>query len=594
MQRAAVLAIEQLALGANSRIMVPAGPSIARRSFDQNYLVVVSSERLGIIYHWSPMPSEVISSPQLHRAALPALSGQDLWLIAFYAALCMALATALGQDLNWDLLNYHYYNGYLLFEDRFARDVHGAGVQTFINPTLFLPAYAAVRQDIPPRVFFLALAAAQGLALFVVHRIAVLVVPPGSPRMSLTIGLLAATTGAFGATFRSEIGNTMGDNALAGLLLGALWVLLNTMGEGDSRPSRLVPIVAGMTTGAAMGLKLAVLPVALAVFLLVALLPGTATRRVLHVAQFSGASAVGVVLVSGYWMWLMFNHFDSPLFPFFNEIFRSPFAPESNFSDDRFLPRNLGQWLFYPFYWVPTQGLVAEPLFRDARFAVCFVALIGVVLGALLTKPGAQRQDRLVRVRLLMLAAFWMTAYVIWLRMFSYLRYAISLELLTGALVVGSVAMLVRRWTYRLGIAGAVCVTLIVTARPPNWGRTAWSDSYFGVDASALSKYRHATVLMWDFPHGYLIPHFPPSAKFVRLLSNWGLDRNTAMWRRVVDAIQAAPDQQIYLLDQPTGIAHEQQDPTLAQLGLQRRADACETLTSHAGPFRLCAVRRLP
>jgi hypothetical protein len=47
-----------------------------------------------------------------------------------------AAAVALGQDTNWDLRNYHLYNGYAALTGRLDRDIAPAQIQTYLNPTL--------------------------------------------------------------------------------------------------------------------------------------------------------------------------------------------------------------------------------------------------------------------------------------------------------------------------------------------------------------------------------------------------------------------------------------------------------------------------
>ncbi len=53
---------------------------------------------------------------------------------------CLALAAIvsarLGQDANWDLLNYHLYNGAALLRGRFDQDLLAAGMQSYLNPLL--------------------------------------------------------------------------------------------------------------------------------------------------------------------------------------------------------------------------------------------------------------------------------------------------------------------------------------------------------------------------------------------------------------------------------------------------------------------------
>ena len=53
------------------------------------------------------------------------------WVVVAISALVACdFVVVRGEDLNWDLLNYHYYSGYALVNGRFADDVAPSGLQT--------------------------------------------------------------------------------------------------------------------------------------------------------------------------------------------------------------------------------------------------------------------------------------------------------------------------------------------------------------------------------------------------------------------------------------------------------------------------------
>src|SRR5512145_311444 len=110
-----------------------------------------------------------------------------------YVLLGAALSWTLGQDVNWDLRNYHFYNPYQLIDGRFDRDFQVAGLQTFFNPALDLPFYVAVRVlALPPLAVGLGLGAFHGIALWVVHRLTVLLLPADSGSFRHAAGVTAA------------------------------------------------------------------------------------------------------------------------------------------------------------------------------------------------------------------------------------------------------------------------------------------------------------------------------------------------------------------------------------------------------------------
>jgi hypothetical protein len=512
---------------------------------------------------------------------------------ALYAGLAGALGFRLGQDLNWDLLNYHFYNSHMLFTGRFDRDVHAAGIQTFLNPLLDVPLYLAVQAGVPPPVFFLALSAVHGVVLLLVHRITVSLLPRASRVVAEASGVMAALTAAFGAGFGSEIGSSMADDTLAVFVLAALWLALRGAGGrvvDDWRSTALAGLLAGVAVGAKLTNAMFVL--GLAVVCLAA--PGSGAARARRVSMLAAGAALGTLLTGGYWMWLMFEHFQSPLFPFFNAIFQSPFAPtDENFFDPRALPRTLPQTLFYPFFFVTTQNLVTEPLFRDSRLACAYLAFVGLVAAAAWrwwhgTPWVAHEGER----RLWLLTAFFASTYIVWQHQFSIYRYIISLEALTGALIVGSAAYWLRHPKVYLATVVPVSMVLMMTPIGPAWGRTAWSDSYFGVDRRPLERFADATILLWDFPDAYLVPHFPASTVFLRVRSNWGLMEDGLLWTRIRTGIAATRPGALYVMEIPAAGNGAAIDDIVRRLGWAADRSRCTPITSHAGEHQVCPLSR--
>ncbi|MEZ5286844.1 MAG: hypothetical protein R2712_18955 [Vicinamibacterales bacterium] len=273
-------------------------------------------------------------------------------------------------------------------------------------------------------------------------------------------------------------------------------------------------------------------------------------------------------------------------------MMRSPWAPAANLTETRFRVPDLLHAVAFPFSWLTLQNSAMEPVFRDGRIAIGLLAA-GGILACRLGRLRPRERDTGAFDRLTYLAAGWAVAYLVWLQLFSYYRYAIVLEALSLPLLIGLALHLRPRSRLAGAALFSIAVVLVSTTRAPDWGRRAWSDSYFGVDASRLSRFGDATVLMWDMPNGYVLPFFPPSATFVRLLSNRGLIPGTSMWNRVERRIARARPDRLFLLDLEPGLVHEQQAPVLERLGLAPTGD-CERLDSYAGGFRVCRLRALP
>src|SRR5207247_8980401 len=131
----------------------------------------------------------------------------------------------------------------------------------------------------------------------------------------------------------------------------------------------------------ASGLKLTT--ATYAVGLCVALLaqPPIVARGLRDAIAFGLAVIAGLVLSSGAWMWTLYAHFESPLFPYFNDIFRSPWWDATRIIDPRFGPHTLLGWLTFPLPLLKVSaGYVIEVLFRDWRFPLIYLALVGALV----------------------------------------------------------------------------------------------------------------------------------------------------------------------------------------------------------------------
>jgi hypothetical protein len=96
------------------------------------------------------------------------------WRDAATLALCVAVAGLVswrrGQDANWDLQNYHYYNAWALLTGRLDRDIAAAQLQTYLNPLLDVPFYLMVAADWPPRLIAFALAVPAGVGAWLLAK----------------------------------------------------------------------------------------------------------------------------------------------------------------------------------------------------------------------------------------------------------------------------------------------------------------------------------------------------------------------------------------------------------------------------------------
>lgn len=494
-------------------------------------------------------------------------------------------AVWLGQSNNWDLRNYHWYDGWAWLNGRGAQDLAAAQAQTWFNPTLPALLYLLL-STLPPWLGTFVLGAVQGLNLLPLHRIAMQLLPPALLQPHRWLALLVALVGATGATQRGELGAGFGDNLVSLPLLCALALLL------PPRSGRGRIAAAGTLLGLAAGLKLTAAPVASGIVLAAPLLFAVRGTTLRHWLLLTGCALAGFLLINGHWMWQLWREFGNPLFPLFGAVFGGDFVAPAELRDTRWLPRGALEWLFYPLVWADQPRRVSELWFLDLRLPLLFIALL--VLPLWRRRARAQlAQPRTLDFVLLAVVL----AYLLWLALFGYYRYLIVLEMLAPLLLVVALLALPRRAS--LATACAVLVLIGLATRPPRWGRLAhYGDHYVEVMLPARVQAANALVVFGSRePLAFLAPAFPDGTRFVRIVGNvlgpplpeWALDR--------------AVHERLHRHDGPLLLLASDMKEASLQDALQRHrlvrtADACDRVDSNLfdGETRpqLCELRVLP
>ncbi|MFM6521628.1 MAG: hypothetical protein ACKPIC_35705, partial [Microcystis panniformis] len=220
----------------------------------------------------------------------------------------------------------------------------------------------------------------------------------------ITLSVAAAITSIFGAAFLSELGTSIGDSTSSVFVLAGLFLIIACLGY--NQPVKLKTIIfAGLLLGLATGLKLTTAMYSISLIVAISFLTNTIKEKLRNLLTLILSMAVGFSLTMGYWIILMWTNFANPLFPFFNKIFQSPYIEtDFNLQDTRFLPKDIWQWLFYPFYFVQEQTLVAEVKFKEIRFAVAYiliVILLGVIIYQYTSRRSLDQKNNLVHLSIL-------------------------------------------------------------------------------------------------------------------------------------------------------------------------------------------------
>lgn len=444
------------------------------------------------------------------------------------ALVCVAYAVNAGQDMNWDLQNYHLYAPYAFLNDRHLLDLSPSGLQSYFNPVAYVPYYWLVH-NVPPRTIASLLAILQSFNFILLFAIALQVLPekPGKTALSLALALMGLLT----VGFISELGATQFDNVLSLFVLGALLVVLYAMNHyaGFQRVSwfGMAGFLAGL--GCALKLVLGVYALGLCIAMVFLRLPIMVRLRLICV--YSLGVVAGLLLCGGFWYLFMLENFGNPVFPLFNSIFGGELAQTIANRDTRFLPVSIIDYLAYPVIFTMAPSRVSEIAYEQFSWLLIYVVILLFALWKMVLVKVASVKVASVKVtssrceplsangRLLL--GFFVASFILWLVLFGIYRYLISIEVLVPLLTIVLIGNLdSRRAVEYVTVAGLACLTWINSSGAANWGHAGWSDQVYRVENPAGFENADKLFLIGQ-PLGWLVPAFATDRPFIQIAPNF-------------------------------------------------------------------------
>jgi hypothetical protein len=512
---------------------------------------------------------------------------------------CGLLALWLGQDASFDQLNYHFYGPWALLHSRLMLDIAPAFTgPTFHNPLADVPFYL-VAANSPPRVTGFFLGAVHGLLalpLFIIARALVPALGPATQpadRRSLWTAGLLVLAGMSGAMSIAETGTTFGDDLTAILVLAGLAAavaLLPRLAVAPLKRAAALALACAMPGGMAAGLKLTGAIYAGALVLAFLAVPRAWSERVMLVAAAGAGVAIGLAIAGGPWFFTLWRTTGNPTFPYLNQVFASPLVLPTSHRDDSFVPSTWRDAALFPFLVTLGRLSDSEFPFRDLRIPL----LYALTLAFALTRPFATRQ---LPAAPRFVLTFAVTAYVPWLLTFAIARYLMPLELIAPALIAALIGALVPARSVAIALVALALITVVATTRPADWGRIAWDQDLYGVQAPTIEP-DALVIMVGTAPTAFLIPFFPPQVPFIRADGFFTelINREQGLFRIGTERIRRHAGA-LYLIYR--GDDGPRAEEVAARLGLVRSSPTCGPVDNRIEPadgphggILLCRVER--
>jgi hypothetical protein len=430
-----------------------------------------------------------------------------------------------GQDVNWDLRNYHLYNAYAYVYDRVGFDYAQAGVQTYLNPLIDLPYFYLSRLLSPAQYGFI-FGMLQGINFWIIYEISRLFIQNKYTNPCCLVSIFIAITGVYTPTVIGEIGTTYGDLIISLFILSSIYFgvrFFQSIGFHE-RKFKLLMAISGLMIGLAVGLKLTAFVFFIGIFLaLFYSLPasGLSTRTsFIYLFIWGGCGILGLLITGGYWSYKLYSNFGSPVFPFYNSLFKSPYFPEVDFFDENSGVKSIFEFIFHPFL---INSLFGHP-YQEIRFAVVeafVIILMVVVITNKLWWGGCFNLNKSIssakREGSLFLFLFFLFSYLIWLWKFGVYRYQSPLDLLSPLVIFMLISFIFVKNVLLIFIITSLAIITMV--RLPYFSdRVPWQKNFSYVELP-LKIEENCTVLVLHSgePLSFVIPSLPKSCRFLRV-----------------------------------------------------------------------------
>lgn len=509
----------------------------------------------------------------------------------------IALNYSLGKEMAWDLLNYHFYSGFSAIHDRFSQDYFAAGLQSYLEPFAYAPFYLMVRSGLSALAVGSSLAVIHSTVLWLTFELALLACPAADVHNRVLFGVCAVAMAAVNPILLQEIGTSFADiTTTIPVLCG--WVLL---AGAMRRPGVLRIAGAGLLLGVASALKLTNALPAFAGFIVLLMLPVEIPERLSRGFQFACSLGLGFAVAAAPWSYRLWDEFHNPLFPLFNNVFRSPEFTTAALIHYRFIPDSLSDALWRPFAMANPYNMIHEELRApDIRYGVLLVASCALLAIWLWTRWRKKNQsavesdgDSALATRTLAaLGGALALGWVVWLKESGNSRYFLPMSCIAAVVIVGVLFRLFAGHSkirnYALASIFAVQGVQLCMGTEFRWNSVPWGGPWFHVTVPAkLATEPNLYLTMGIQSNSYVVPFLASGSGFVNFSGGYALGpagRNGARVNALIE--RYAPKLRFLLSGDRLHADNDVREPHLSQVddalgrfGLKVDSSDCERIT---------------
>lgn len=450
----------------------------------------------------------------------------------------------LGQDSNYDLLNYHLYTPFAFLNNKLEIDLAAAGGHSYFNPFLDLPYYFLIYY-FPPYIASFIMGCIHGLNFNLVLGISSKILSDLPPPVRNRVCLFLSLSGCLTANFLSGLGNSMGDCLTSLFVLCGFFLVLKYSPSFLSKitiTNAFIIMLIGLVIGIGAGLKLTNVPYVAALCFSILFLPCSLNNRLVIAILIALGICIGITIGGGYWYFEMWNYFGNPVFPMFSNYFPNELSGNSWSKDNNFLPKNIQEILLWPLIFSLDSYRVGQAKIHQFIWPLFYLCFIYWIIKYIYKKIANLSFNSYQSKLNLFLILFIAVGYILWQELFSISRYLVPIELLAplGIYVMSRDFFAGQEKLKALIDCTLMLSTLVVLLGGyETYGHVGYGATSFRVIAPKIEGPRNATVLFAGTgasPQGWMVTQFPSEIAFSQLGAMEDTDAyNKALKKKIID-----------------------------------------------------------
>ncbi len=384
------------------------------------------------------------------------------------------------NNISWDFLSYHYYNGWAFLNDRLNTDFFPAMFRTYFNPVLDSCLYFLITKlNNHPYLFLFISGFNLGMFLFVSYKFFEFIFNENKEqKIYILFGLIL--------TFISPLLLICVDFSyleitLSILAFSALLIFAKNIFKEISPARNLMLFFSGLLTGATVGLKYTMCTFGFVTILTIILNYKSITKPLRTMFLILSGMFIGFLITDGWWMWILWKQFHNPLFPYFNNIFRSDLCDINAVMSYEFVhmrPDNIFSFVFAPLMNSLNGCIGFEWSYYDLKIPLAFISVL-IYFYLVKYKNIKKHIENITNYKIFNLfLVFTILCFYINLGIFGNYRYIISLIPVISAVIIIICRLIYEHFDKNTNInIFTFCLFLILTiplilCSPPNMIKT--------------------------------------------------------------------------------------------------------------------------